>query len=69
MPRATTRCQDAPLVQLIGDSPNAGEPLVFQVIHDGLDVLRAALSVRLDRSYSLLVADLLPLERSCACSS
>ena len=33
MPCATTRCQDAPLVQLSGNSAHAGEPLGPQVIY------------------------------------
>jgi hypothetical protein len=35
MPRATTRRQDALLIQLSCDSPHTGEPLGLQVIHDG----------------------------------
>ena len=66
MPRATTGCQDAPLVQLSGDSPHAGETLGPQVIHDGPQVCGAVLRVRSDCSHGLLVADLLPSKRSCA---
>jgi hypothetical protein len=35
MPRATTRREDAPVVQLSGYRANAGEPLGPQVVHDG----------------------------------
>jgi hypothetical protein len=80
MPRGTTRCQNAPLVQLSGNSTHAGEPLSLQLIHDGPQVRRALLCVRLDRSHGLLVADLLApecprtigiaeLHAACPCSS
>ena len=65
MPRTIACCQDAPLVQLSGDSPHAGEPLRPQVIHDGPQVGCAVLRVRTDGSHSLLVADLLAPKRSC----
>ena len=66
MPLATTRRENAALVQLRGDSPHAGEPLRPQVIHDGPKVLRTVLCIRLHGGgHGLLVADLLPSERSC----
>ena len=66
MPRATSRRQDTPLVELSSDSPHAGEPLGPQVVHDGPQVCRAVLRVRLDGSHCLLVANLLAPERTCA---
>lgn len=45
MPRATTRCQDATLVQLCGDCADAGDALCAQVVHDGPGVLRTMLGV------------------------
>ena len=42
MPRATTRRENAPLVQLCGDHANAGEPLGPQVVHDGPQVRSTA---------------------------
>jgi hypothetical protein len=66
MPSAPTGREDGTLVQLSRDSPNAGEPLGPQVIHDGPQVCRALLRVCLHRSDRLLVANLLASERSCA---
>ena len=53
------RRQDAPLVQLSGDSPHADEALGPQVIHDGPQVRRTVLCVHPDCCYGLLVAHLL----------
>jgi hypothetical protein len=61
MPRATTR-QDAPLVELSGDGPHAGEPLGAQVIDDGPQVCRSLIR----DSHSLLIADLPPLSARAA---
>jgi hypothetical protein len=61
VPRATAWSEE-----FSGDCAHADEPLGPQVIHNGAEVLGAAHSVRLDRSYCLLVADLLPLEGTCA---
>jgi hypothetical protein len=43
MPCATTRRQDASLVQLSSDSSHAGEALGSQIIHDGPQVRHGAL--------------------------
>ena len=59
MPRATTRRQDAALIQLSSDGAHAGEPLGPQVIHDGLQVRSTLLRVRRDRSHGPFVANLL----------
>jgi hypothetical protein len=64
VPPASTRRQDAPLVELSGDSPHAGEPLRPQVSPHSAQVGRAVLCVRLVGSHGLLVADLFALERS-----
>jgi hypothetical protein len=47
MPRATTRRQDATLVQLSRDSSHGGDPLGVQVIHDGAKVRRTKCAVRI----------------------
>jgi hypothetical protein len=63
VPRATTRRQDAPLVQFGGDCAHAGDPLGAQVIHEGPQVGSTLLRVRLDSSHGLLVADVRAPER------
>ena len=65
MPSGTTRCQYAPVVQLSGDSTHTSDPLRPQVIHDDPQVRRTELRVGLDRSDSLLVANLLSSKRLC----
>jgi hypothetical protein len=59
MPRATAWRENATLVQLSSDSAHASEPLGSQVIHNGPQVRRTVLRVRLDCSDGLLVAHLL----------
>lgn len=61
MPRATTRRQNAPFVQLSGDSPHAGDPLGAQVIHDGPQVRRTMLCVCLTAATACLLPTCLPL--------
>ena len=63
MPCATARRQNTTLVQLGSNGADAGEPLRANVIHNGYEVSRAALSVRFHGRYSLGIACLLASER------
>jgi hypothetical protein len=54
------------VVQLSGNRAHAGDTMGVQVIHDRLKVGRATLGVGLHSGNSLLIADLLTLERPCS---